>query len=99
MQPALHSIDVVGRQLDRLEALSRQLSSLPVSTKALADVDAAATARHVVQRLRPVAQWCHVVLDVRTERAAAVHAAPDELADAIANVSRTRSSTHRAAAG
>ncbi|MEO5900634.1 MAG: HAMP domain-containing sensor histidine kinase [Ilumatobacteraceae bacterium] len=81
-----HSIDVVERQLDRLEALSRQLSSLPVSSQALDDVDAAATAQQVVQRLRPVAQWCHVVLEVRSNGSAVVHAAPDELADAIANV-------------
>jgi two-component system sensor histidine kinase MprB len=81
-----HALRTIEGQLDRLDRLAAQLSSLRHARPHTAPVDLADRAAAAVHRLRPLADWGRVELHAGALTRAVVLAEPAALEDAISNV-------------
>ena len=79
-------IEVIRGQLARLERLAGQLRTLPTDVGPLPVIDLGHTALLATKRLRPVAEWGNVRLQLHAVESGHIHADPDELEDALANL-------------
>ncbi len=80
------TLGVINGQLDRLDRLSEQLSQLRHARPEATSVDLGHIAAAAVDRLRPLAEWGRIDLQLVTHGDTPVRAERDSLEDAISNL-------------
>ncbi|MCU1395897.1 MAG: histidine kinase [Ilumatobacteraceae bacterium] len=80
------TLSVIAGQVARLDRLAEQLMQLRQVSHRTAEVDLVSAVMEVVARLRPLADWGHVALDLRTHDPIPIFAERDEIEDAVSNV-------------